>query len=119
MGWVLSAPKTISLLAAHPDPSVRQAATEAMETTSAVAIAELEATVTTRRGRGGYRTERIQGVVGVQAQPLTSSAGDPQLHVHYVLNASAPATSDGRWWALDSKAFFAAQRVAEAAYLAG
>lgn len=116
MGWVLSAPKTLSLLSAHPDPTVRQAVAEAMDAASMAAVAELEASVTTRRGRGGYRTERIQGLVGVQAQHLTSSAGDPHLHVHYILNASAPAASDGRWRALDSKVLFATQRVGEAAF---
>ncbi|MCY0880305.1 MAG: relaxase domain-containing protein, partial [Firmicutes bacterium] len=118
LGWVLSAPKTVSLLLASNELDVRNAAIAALDRASEVAIRELEQQVTIRRGAQGVRSEGIQGLVGVKALHYTSSAGDPHLHVHYILNASAPAQSDGKWRALDSKVLFAAQRVAEAAFQA-
>ncbi len=118
MGWVLSAPKTISLLLASEHPAVRMAAREALDLASDVALHELEQQVTVRRGAQGVRSEGIQGLAGVKAMHFTSSAGDPHLHVHYILNTSAPAQSDGKWRALDGNVLFAAQRVAEAAFQA-
>ncbi len=118
VGWVLSAPKTISLLLAANDYDLRQAAVQALDQASEIALRELEQQVTVRRGAQGVRSEGIQGLIGVKALHYTSSAGDPHLHVHFVLNASAPAASDGKWRALDSKVLFAAQRVAEAAFQA-
>ena len=118
MGWVLSAPKTISLLLMSDAYDVRQAAVAALDRASEVAIQELEQQVTVRRGAQGIRSESVHGLIGVKALHYTSSAGDPHLHVHYVINTSAPAQSDGKWRALDSKVLFAAQRVAEAAFQA-
>lgn len=118
MGWVLSAPKTVSLLLASSDAAVRQAAVDALRQASDVALATYEQQVTVRRKAQGVVSEGVQGVVGVQALHFTSSAGDPHLHVHYLLNNSAPAQSDGQWRALDGNIQFAAQRVAEAAFQA-
>lgn len=118
VGWVLSAPKTVSLLLISNESDVRNAAIAALEKASEVAIRELEQQVTVRRGAKGVRSEGVRGLVGIKALHYTSSAGDPHLHVHYILNASAPAQSDGKWRALDSRVLFAAQRVAEAAFQA-
>lgn len=118
VGWVIAAPKTVSLLLTHDHPAVQGAATQALERASQVALAELEQQLTVRRGAQGRRSEGIRGLVGVKAVHYTSSAGDPHLHVHYILNNSAPAHSDGKWVALDDNILFAAQRVAEAAFQA-
>ena len=116
IGWVLAAPKSVSLLMIHPDETVRQHVQEALDVASQAAIQDLESSLTIRRGRGGYRSEKITGLIGVKTDHFTSSAGDPHLHTHFILNASAPSQRDGKWRALDSKVFFAAQRVAEAAF---
>lgn len=118
MGWVLSAPKTISLLLTSNDIAVRNAAVAALELASDAAMRTLEQQVTIRRGAQGIHSEGVQGLIGVKALHYTSSAGDPHLHVHYIVNTSAPAQSDGKWRALDSKVLFAAQRVAESAFQA-
>ena len=116
MGWVLAAPKTVSLLLMHEDPAVRTAVHQALDRASEEAVRTLEHQVTVRRRTGGTRSEGVQGLVGVKTAHYTSSAGDPHLHVHYILNASAPAQSDGKWRALDSRVLFASQRIAEAAF---
>ena len=117
-GWVLTASKTVSLLLISDQPAVRQAVAHAIDQASTVAIRELEQQVTVRRKAQGVRSEGIQGLVGIKAYHYTSSAGDPHLHVHFILNNSAPAASDGKWRALDGNIFFASQRIAEAAFQA-
>jgi len=115
-GWVLSAPKTVSLLLASESQSVRRAAVESIEDASTIALKTLEQLLTVRRGAQGKRSEGINGLVGVKALHMTSSAGDPHLHVHYVLGTSAPAKSDGKWIALDSRVLFSAIRIANAIF---
>lgn len=117
-GWVVSAPKTVSLLLMAADPAVRDAARQAVLQAGQAAIAVLEACLTVRRGHAGANTEHVAGLCGVQAVHYTSSAADPHLHIHFVLNASAPSAHDGQWRALDSRVLFASQRMAEAAFQA-
>jgi hypothetical protein len=106
------------LLLASTQPGVREAVLEAIETASEVALSELEQQLTMRRGKRGPRSENVAGLLGVKAQHFTTSTGDPHLHVHFVLNASAPSAKDGRWRAIDGNVLFANQRVAEAAFQA-
>ena len=108
---IFATPKTVSLLLMSESAEVRSGAISAVEKATQAAIEAFEATLTTRRGTDGVRTEQVKGLIGVAATHLTSSAGDPHLHNHVILNASAPG-QDGKWRALDSKTYFAMQRVA-------
>jgi hypothetical protein len=116
ISWLIGVSKTVSLLLASIQPGVRKVVLEAIKKASETALVEFEQQLTVRRGRGGLRSERIQGLLGIKAQYFSNTAGDPHLHTQFVLNASAPSVKDGRWRAIDSNILFSAQRVAEAAF---
>ncbi len=111
---VYSAPKSISLLIAADNQRVREAAHQALRAASEAYLSALEQQVTVRRGKAGVRSERIKGLVAVRAIHQTSSTGDPHIHTHWMILSSAPSEADGAWRALDGRAFFQAQKLAEA-----
>jgi TrwC relaxase. len=110
---VYAAPKSISLLIAADHPQVRKAAHQALRAASEAYISALEQQLTVRRGKAGVRSERIPGLVAVRAIHQTSSTGDPHIHTHWLILSSAPSEADGAWRALDGRAFFQAQKLAE------
>ena len=112
---VWSAPKTVSLLLASEDAAVREAAAQATRLAADGFLSTLEQYLTVRRGAGGKRSEAIRGLVGVRALHRTSSAGDPHLHVHWMIAASAASAVDGAYRALDGRVVFEAQKWASAA----
>jgi conjugative relaxase-like TrwC/TraI family protein len=114
-GIVFSAPKTVSALMASPNPDVREAVQQAFRAASDRYIQTLEAHLTVRRGKAGIRSERITGLIAVRALHQTTSAGDPHLHAHYMVAASAASAVDGSYRALDGRVLFQAQKLAEAA----
>lgn len=112
---VWSAPKSWSLLLASENETVRDAVIEAARVAEAAYISTLEQDLTVRRGKAGKRSEAIRGLVAVRAFHRTSSAGDPHIHVHWMIAASAASAVDGEYRALDGRVLFQAQKCAEAA----
>jgi conjugative relaxase-like TrwC/TraI family protein len=114
-----SSPKSVSLLAAGGGAERRQAVNAARATALAAAVAYLEAHgVGVRREHNG--TDRYQvdgGLLAVAFEHRSSRAGDPQAHVH-VLVQNAALGPDGRWSALDSDRLYAHLMAADHLYLA-
>jgi hypothetical protein len=113
-----SSPKSVSLLAAGG--GARRAEVNAARATAlAAAVAYLEAHgVGVRREHNG--TDRYQadgGLLAVAFEHRMSRAGDPQAHVH-VLVQNAALGPDGRWSALDSDRLYAHLMAADHLYLA-
>jgi conjugative relaxase-like TrwC/TraI family protein len=113
-----SSPKSVSLLAAGG--GARRAEVNAARATAlAAAVAYLEAhAVGVRREHNG--TDRYQadgGLLAVAFEHRMSRAGDPQAHVH-VLVQNAARGPDGRWSALDSDRLYAHLMAADHLYLA-
>ncbi|MDA8255045.1 MAG: relaxase domain-containing protein [Betaproteobacteria bacterium] len=113
-GVVWSAPKTVSLLLASPDLAVRESVQIALRIAADAYLATLESQLTVRRGKAGIRSEKIAGLIAVRALHQTTSAGDPHLHCHWIVAASAASSSDGAYRALDGRMLFQAQKLAEA-----
>jgi conjugative relaxase-like TrwC/TraI family protein len=114
-----SSPKSVSLLAAGGGAEPRQQVNEARAAALAAAVAYLEAhAVGVRREHNG--TDRYQvdgGLLAVAFEHRSSRAGDPQAHVH-VLVQNAALGPDGRWSALDSDRLYAHLMAADHLYLA-
>lgn len=98
-----SAPKSVSLLAAFGDSSVRQQVNEAHDAAVAEVFAWIEQTALTRPTIDGktYIVD-AKGVVGATVREETSRSLDPQLHTHLLISNKV-LTSDGRWLALDAR----------------
>ncbi|MGI5238659.1 MobF family relaxase [Dactylosporangium sp. CA-139066] len=85
--------------------------------------AGVRAVVEHLRAHGAFTRTGVNGVVQVDTDGLTvavfdhrmSRAGDPQLHSHIVVSSKV-RTADGKWLALDSKAFYQATIGARIAY---
>jgi len=98
-----SAPKSVSVLFGVAEERVSAAVREAHDQAVEQALGYLEREATfTRRGKGGRRFERGEGLVAALFRHRTSRAGDPQLHTHAVVANTTRA--DGRWSTLDSRA---------------
>jgi conjugative relaxase-like TrwC/TraI family protein len=106
----ISAPKSLSVVAAIGDPADAAAARDAHEAGVAAALSYLEdETSMVRRGKGGQRYEpSVPGLIGVgfrhrEARPCQGCGhGDPQVHTHVVVANLARASSDDEWLSLDS-----------------
>ncbi len=70
-----------------------------------------------RRGHGGLRVERADGLLAAGFRHRTSRVWDPQLHTH-VLVANLGRGPDGRWSALDGRQLYAHARAASFVYQA-
>ena len=116
LGLIITAPKSISLLLAHPDPRVREAVDEAMHAGSVAAIAVLEASARVRIGTAAKNdlvSSAACGLVVAEVMHHTSSTGDPHAHPHLIICATAPC-KDGKWRAIDTRIILAAKREVEA-----
>ena len=113
-GVILALPKSVSLLLASDDPAEREAAEEAARVAERVFLETLENLVRTRTGRDGVNSVSGDGLIAASFTHRGSSAGDPHLHVHFMI-ANSTQGSDGAWRTIDSKLFMAAQRIATAA----
>jgi conjugative relaxase-like TrwC/TraI family protein len=116
MGIIVPAPKTISALMAHPDQTVRDNVEAAHRAGTQAYVKALEATLTSRRQKGGVVSVGVTGIAAAEWVHRTSSTGDAHLHSHLFIANPAPG-ADGKWNAIDGNLFLAAKRVAEAAYL--
>jgi conjugative relaxase-like TrwC/TraI family protein len=114
-----SSPKSVSLLAAGGGTARRAEVNAARAAALTAALEYLEARgVGVRRGHNG--TDRYQapgGLFAVAFEHRMSRAGDPQAHVH-VLVQNAALGPDGRWTALDSDRLWAHLMAADHLYLA-
>lgn len=102
---VFDVDKSVSLLLGHPDPEVRKALLESMDSALAKAFGVLESQARIRRGKGGARSEKPVGLIGLRFLHQASSAGDPHAHIHLMLLATAPS-QDGKWITLDGRQIF-------------
>ncbi|HMJ36775.1 MAG TPA: MobF family relaxase [Baekduia sp.] len=106
-----SAPKSVSVLFGVGDrtlaPVVREAHDPAVE--EALGYVERHATWT-RRGSGGHRVLRGEGLKVAAFRHRSSRAGDPQLHTHAVIANATMA--EGRATTLDGRALYAHARTA-------
>jgi conjugative relaxase-like TrwC/TraI family protein len=96
-----SSPKSVSLLAADGGSARRQQVNEARAEALAAAVAYLEAhAVGVRREHNGTdRYQATSGLLGVAFQHRSSRAGDPQSHVHVLVqNAARGRMGAGRRW---------------------
>ena len=97
------APKSVSVLFGLGDPDtarhVRDAHDRAVE--AALGFAERHA-VWSRRGHGGVRLVRGEGLIAAAFRHRTSRNGDPHLHTH-VLVPNMVRGNDGRWATLDGR----------------
>jgi conjugative relaxase-like TrwC/TraI family protein len=114
-----SSPKSVSLLAAGGGAVRRQQVNKARATALAAAVRYLEAhgVGVRREHNGAERYQTAGGLLAVAFEHRMSRAGDPQSHVH-VLVQNATEGPDARWTALDSDRLFAHLMAADHLYLA-
>lgn len=119
-----SVPKSVSVLYAIADPTVREQIIASCEQALADTLAWVEREAChVRRGTNntaakvdspdqwGTRRHPGAGFVAAQFRHRTSRAGDPHLHWH-VLVANLTAGPDGRWTALDGTSLYRTKRTA-------
>jgi conjugative relaxase-like TrwC/TraI family protein len=112
-------PKSVSLLAAGGGDQLRRQVAEARAEALDVGIAYLERHgIGVRRDHNGTDHHQVTGgLVAVAFEHRMSRAGDPQFHIH-VLVQNAAQGPDGRWTALDSDRLYAQLMAADHLYLA-
>lgn len=114
--FIVSVPKSISCLLAHPDPRVRAAVDEAMRAGTAAAIDVFEKFARSRISAGGKSLLSVvtPEIIAAVWQHHCSSTGDPHAHSHLMIAATAPC-ADGKWRAIDATIFLDVKREADAA----
>lgn len=114
-----SAPKSVSVLAAVADPSVRGEVHAAHDAAVDAVLGYVQGHAQTRfRVEGEVVSVDAAGIaVGVFRQHVSREL-DPQLHSHAVV-ASKVLSPDGRWLALDARTLMADQTVLSSLYHAG
>lgn len=119
-GWDLtfSAPKSVSIVWAAADHSLREKISDAQLVAVKRAISFLENHAAfTRREHAGQRRERVDGLVVATFEHETSRDLDPQLHTHALVANVAPR-SDGSWGTIISRDLYLWQKAAGATYRA-
>ncbi|WP_421254558.1 MobF family relaxase [Aeromonas sp. 600948] len=119
-GWDLtfSAPKSVSIVWAAADHSLREKISDAQLVAVKRAISFLENHAAfTRREHAGQRRERVDGLVAATFEHETSRDLDPQLHTHALVANVAPR-SDGSWGTIISRDLYLWQKAAGATYRA-
>jgi conjugative relaxase-like TrwC/TraI family protein len=119
-----SAPKSVSVLWALGDDSLRHAIDAAQQEAVAAAVALVERNAAfSRRGKGGTRSEPVRLTVAAfrhgEARPALHEDGtvfgDPQLHTHAVI-LNLARRADGTVGTLDGRRLFTWKMAAGAAY---
>lgn len=119
-GWDLtfSAPKSVSIIWAAAEQSLREKISDAQLVAVKRAISFLENHAAfTRREHAGQRRERVDGLVVATFEHETSRDLDPQLHTHALVANVAPR-SDGSWGTIISRDLYLWQKAAGATYRA-
>jgi conjugative relaxase-like TrwC/TraI family protein len=112
-----SAPKSVSVLYGIGDSQIARATRDAHDEAVRQALGYLERTACgVRRGHGGARRARGDGLAVATFRHRSSRAGDPQLHTHAVVANITQA--DGRWSTLDGRLIYAHARTAGFLYQA-
>jgi conjugative relaxase-like TrwC/TraI family protein len=113
-----SAPKSLSVLFAIAPEDVSGQLVTCHEEAVRAAVEYLEQeAVTVRRGKGGMRVERAEGLIAAAYRHRMSRALDPQLHTH-VVAANLARGSDGRFTALYGARLYKAAKTAGFLYQA-
>ncbi|MCW2993816.1 MAG: conjugative relaxase [Conexibacter sp.] len=106
-----SAPKSVSVLFGLGDRTVAPVVRDVHDQAVADALGYIERNaVWTRRGQGGHRVLRGEGVKVAAFRHRSSRAGDPQLHTHAVVANETAA--EGRATTLDGRALYAHAKTA-------
>jgi conjugative relaxase-like TrwC/TraI family protein len=107
-----SAPKSLSVLFAVAPEEVSGELVACHEEAVRAAVGYLEdSAVMVRRGAGGVRVERAEGLIAAAYRHRMSRALDPQLHTH-VVAANLARGSDGRFTALHGAPLYRAAKTA-------
>lgn len=114
--FIISAPKTISCLLAHPNSDVKAAVDEAMRAGTAAAMDVFERFARSRISAGGKSLLSVvtPEIIAAVWPHHCSSTGDPHAHAHLMISATAPC-ADGKWRAIDATLFLDVKREADAA----
>jgi conjugative relaxase-like TrwC/TraI family protein len=113
-----SAPKSLSVLFAVAPERISGELVACHEEAVRGALGYLEdEAVMVRRGHGGERVERADGLIAAAYRHRMSRALDPQLHTH-VVAANLARGSDGRFTALHGTALYRAAKTAGYLYQA-
>ena len=111
-----SAPKSVSILFALGNPSVRAKVVEAHDAAVGAIVGWIEDHAHTRYRIGGTPAMvDAEGIIAAQFRQHTSRALDPQLHTHVVI-PNRVKSPDGRWLALDARLIKLDQRTLSALY---
>lgn len=114
-----SAPKSVSVLWALGDETVRREVLAAHDAAVGAMVGWVEGHAHTRfRIAGEVAVVDAEGIVAAGFRQHTSRTADPQLHTHVVI-ANRVASPDGRWLALDARTIKVDQRTLSALYHAG
>ncbi len=107
-----TAPKSVSVLAAVGDESIRRAVLAAQAAGARAGLDYLERRACfVRRGRNGITVLPGQGFAGAMYLHEMARSGDPHLHAHLVI-ANRVKGPDGRWSAPDMRPVFAEAKTA-------
>ena len=107
-----TAPKSVSVLAAAGDESIRRAVLAAQAAGARAGLDYLERRACfVRRGRNGVTVLPGEGFAGAMYLHEMARSGDPHLHAHLVI-ANRVKGPDGRWSAPDMRPVFAEAKTA-------
>ncbi len=100
-GAIIDVPKGLSLLCAS-DPELKSWFSEIREKLAQTYMDELEKASVVRFGDGGSEKVPVSGLKGWWVGHAASAGGDPHMHIHLIISATAE-TIDGRRGQIDGK----------------
>ena len=100
-GAIIDVPKGLSLLCAS-DPELKSWFSEIREKLAQTYMDELEKESVVRFGDGGYEKVPVSGLKAWWVGHAASAGGDPHMHIHLIISATAE-TIDGRRGQIDGK----------------
>ncbi|MGD9795946.1 MAG: MobF family relaxase [Acidimicrobiia bacterium] len=106
------APKSVSVLFGLGELGIAHQVSEAHDQAVDAALDWVERhAVWSRRGKGGVRQVRTEGLIAAAFKHRTSRNGDPHLHTH-VLVPNMVLGEDGKWATPDARWFYASAKTA-------
>jgi len=100
-GFVIHVPKGVSLLSAS-DPEFREWFKEVRGKMTQEYMRVLEEGCVARVGNGGYKSLPIKGLKAWSVEHSVSAGGDPHLHIHVIVSATAERI-DGRFGQINGR----------------